>query len=132
MSDIYRGAIKDQVTPILGLAHGKTPNFEERGMGALEQNKRQYLRFEPDAMAYAQIDISKSPKRAFKPTIIGLILDEAPMGGCGLVVLKRDIQLSSGDKIRIQVGHLSALWAEVVWTKELDDTAIKIGCRFLE
>lgn len=91
---------------------------------------RKYIRFRPDANAYAQID--KDPERSeFSFEYAGLILEEAPMGGCGLVVHEM-AGLTVGDVLRVKVGELAPLKAQVVWTKSLGDQVVRIGMKFLE
>lgn len=91
---------------------------------------RKYIRFRPDANAYAQID--RDPDRGeFLFEYAGLILEESPMGGCGLVIHEM-VGLQVGDIVRVKVGELAPLKAKVVWTKPLGDQVIRIGMKFLE
>lgn len=92
--------------------------------------ERKYIRFRPDPNAYAQID--KDPERGeFLFEYVGLILEEAPMGGCGLVVHEM-AGLTVGDVLRVKVGELAPLKAQVVWTKSLGDQVVRVGMKFLE
>jgi hypothetical protein len=92
--------------------------------------KRRHVRFKPDPLDYALIDATLTDDK-FTPSQVALIVEEAPMGGCGLVLL--DIPaLQSGTRCRVQVGRLAPLLAEVVWRKPIDAEIIRIGLRFLE
>ncbi len=91
---------------------------------------RKHIRFRPDATAYAQID-KNADREEFLFEHTGLILEEAPMGGCGLVVHEM-VGLQVSDIVRVKVGELAPLKAKVVWTKPLGDQVVRIGMKFLE
>lgn len=93
-------------------------------------NKRKYIRFKPDPMAYCEIDMNLAPK-PFQAQSIGLIVNESPMGGCSIITLDF-VKLTLGDRCRLKVGELAPLMAEVVWTREMDDHVIRYGFKFLE
>lgn len=93
-------------------------------------NQRRHIRARPDATDYVQID--KNPDNAnFNLDAVALLVEEAPMGGFGVVCLK-SVGLEKGVVYRFKVGRMAALKAEVVWTKELDEDIIRAGLRFLE
>ena len=59
-----------------------------------------------------------------------MIVEEAK-SGCGLVVVRRP-DLTPGKVIRVKVGRLTPLLAEIKWRNELDTKVARIGCAFLE
>lgn len=95
-----------------------------------EQSKRKHIRFKPDPLTYALIDC-RSMEGNFVPDMIALIADEAPMGGCGLIVTDGD-HLQIHTMCRIKLGELSPLRAEVVWRKPVDSSIVRLGFSFLE
>lgn len=93
-------------------------------------NQRRHIRAKPDACDYVQID--KNPDNPdFHADAVALLVEEAPMGGCGIVCLK-NVGLEKGQVYRVQVGRMAPLRAEVVWTKVLDGDILRAGLRFLE
>lgn len=93
-------------------------------------NHRKYIRFEPDPLDYALIDF-KLNFGEFRPEIIALIVDEAPLGGCGLVIKKID-DLKIQQACVIKVGRMAPIAAEVAWFKKLEDDLMRIGIKYLE
>lgn len=92
--------------------------------------KRQYMRFAPDPNEFARID-TNAEGDDFEFQYVALIVEEAPMGGCGVVGLN-SIPLKEGDQFRIQLGMMAPLRAEIVWVKELDEQLVRYGIKFLE
>ncbi len=90
--------------------------------------KRSYTRFKADAGTLALIDIKKGEK--FHPELVGLVFEEA-YKGCGIIVLAAE-ELQIGQIIKVAVGKLKALKAEVCWRIQLDSNVIKIGIKYLE
>ncbi len=100
--------------------------------GAMEdfRVKRKYIRFEPDSGDFVQID--KNPQSMeFQSQEVGLLVEESPMGGFGLVCL-RSVGLATGSIYRFKVGKLAPLKAEIVWERILDDKVARYGVRYLE
>lgn len=91
---------------------------------------RKHIRFSPDPTDYIKIDTQPS-RSSFKAEYVGLIIDEAPMGGCGMACLN-SIPLQVGDIVALQVGRLEPLRSEIVWVRDLDDKIRRFGIRFLE
>jgi hypothetical protein len=92
--------------------------------------KRRHLRFRPDPMEYAEIAV-RNPGTPFTPEMVALVSEEAPMGGCGLVLMETPL-LKVGDVCRAKVGRIDPLRAEVVWRKAVEPGIIRIGLKFLE
>lgn len=89
----------------------------------------QHMRFKPDPMDAAMVDL-KASTPAFEPTMSCLILNES-FSGCALVI-PTAFPISEGTFMRVKVGRMEPLRAEVVWTQRLDDELLKVGIRFLE
>ena len=93
-------------------------------------HKRKHIRFKPDPLTYALID--KRPTDGdFVPDTIALIADEAPMGGCGLIVTDGD-DLQMHAVCRVKLGELAPLKAVVVWRNPVDHSIVRVGFSFLE
>jgi hypothetical protein len=91
---------------------------------------RSYLRFKPDPLDYAQIQLSHDGED-FQPDMVALIVEEAPMGGCALVM--HEHPAIAIDRIcTIKLGGLTPLGARVVWIKELESDLIHVGYQFIE
>lgn len=91
-------------------------------------SKRKSIRFKPDPLDHALIDLNLTGR--FAPEYIALIAEEAPKG-CGLVLLG-ETKLEVGDVCRVKVGRLAAMKAEVRWRTDLDPTVYKVGLMYLE
>jgi hypothetical protein len=91
--------------------------------------KRRYIRARPDPLDHAEIQFGVSPE--FKPDAVGLIVDEAPMGGASVVILSTS-KVHEGLECRVKVGRLQPLRAQVRWIRELDKEILRVGLRFLE
>ena len=91
---------------------------------------RKHLRFKPDPMDHAEIAIRR-PGLPFAPEMVALISEEAPMGGCGLILVETPL-LQVGDICRVKVGRIDPLGAEVVWRKPVEPGIIRIGLKFLD
>jgi hypothetical protein len=92
--------------------------------------KRRHLRFRPDPMEFAEIAVHDLGA-PFTAEMVALISEEAPMGGCGLVLLETPL-LKVGDICRAKVGRIDPLRAEVVWRKQVEPGIVRIGLKFLE
>lgn len=95
-----------------------------------QKNIRRYIRFRPEGNLYAQLD-TQADRDAFSFEYVALILDEAPLGGCGLAAHK-EVKLVPGDLCRLKIGQLAPLKAEVVWKRILDEEIVRFGFKFLE
>ena len=95
-----------------------------------ERYSRRHLRSPPDPTDFAQIDLDADPGK-FTFQYVGLIKEEAPMGGCSIVCLE-SVGLSQGKKLRIKVGRMSPVMAEIVWNRKIDEGVYSYGVKFLE
>jgi hypothetical protein len=91
--------------------------------------KRRYIRARPDPLDDAHIQFGVTAE--FAPDAVGLIVDEAPMGGASIVILNTN-KIHEGLECRVKIGRLQALRAQVRWIRELDKDVIRVGLRFLE
>jgi len=96
-----------------------------------QQTQRQHVRFKPESNEYAQIDTTEDLQKQFEFQYVGLIVDEAPYGGCCLLTYDSLIMLK-GDIVRVKLGPLSPLKAEVVWVKSDSNNTTMYGVKFLE
>jgi hypothetical protein len=92
--------------------------------------KRRHLRFRPDPLEYAEIAV-RNLGAPFTPEMVALVSEEAPMGGCGLVLLETPL-LTVGDICRVKVGRIEPLRAQVMWRKAVEPGIIRLGMKFLE
>lgn len=96
----------------------------------LHSQRRRFLRFPGDPLDTAQIDFRGG--ETFDPQYVGLIRQEA-YAGCGLLLVYQDgleKVFASGTRCTIKVGKLDPLPAEVVWSVNMDDEALKVGFKF--
>lgn len=93
--------------------------------------KRKHIRYKADSNLVARMEWgARIDAKAFRPQHIGLVLEEA-YGGCGLA-MGNDSRIQVGDRVRIEVGKLKPMFAEVVWKNDVDHQLMKIGIKFLE
>ncbi|MFN8846170.1 MAG: hypothetical protein ACK5W9_04920 [Bdellovibrionales bacterium] len=91
-------------------------------------NKRKFIRFKPDPDAVALLDLKSGSQ--FSPMLHALIFEESH-GGVGLLVISEE-RLKLGQKMKVQVGRLAPLKAEVRWCEKIDKKIFKIGLMYLE
>ena len=91
---------------------------------------RRYIRFKAEPTQFAQIDLQADrPEFVFQH--VALIVDEAPMGGCCLIV-NEAAKVETGTTCRIKLGPLAPLRSRAVWVKEMESGVVRIGFEFLE
>lgn len=90
---------------------------------------QQHMRFKPDPLDVAMVDMTANTP-TFNPTNAAMIINESFSGSALLMNLVHDIE--PGSFIRVKVGRMDALRAEVVWFKRLDTDVVKVGITFLE
>ena len=94
--------------------------------------KRRHIRALPDMEDFAFIDFNTDHDyQSFEPIASAYIVNEAPLGGCSLVLRKSD-KIIDGTGILVKVGKILPLHAKVVWLKELDEDLVRVGVQFLE
>lgn len=104
---------------------------EKTKAGGSKKVVRRAIRFKPDPGDYALVDMLNIERAGdFRPTMLGLILEESAKG-CGIVVLS-NVVLKIGSFCRVKVGRGPALKAEVRWRKDLDDEVMRLGLLYLE
>ena len=91
-------------------------------------SNRKFLRYQPDAQSIALIDL-KASGREFKPTITAIILNES-FAGCAILLADNQV-LKKGTKMRVKIGPVEVIKAEVVWNKILEENIQKIGIKLL-
>ncbi len=102
---------------------------ESSAAEAFAQGRRQHVRFSPGALDTALIQKS-SAEGAFVPDFVALILDEAAMGGCGLIV-RADPWFEKGKVCYVKLGAMAPYRSEIVWLGELSDKVFHLGIRFV-
>lgn len=106
------------------------PKKEKHSEHSEHAPKRKHIRFKPDPLDVAFVAFNQNVSE-FQPDMAALIIEEAPLGGCGLVIRFTE-KLQVGDKCAVKVGRLSPLKAEVSWRKPLDNQVLRMGFKFLE
>lgn len=91
-----------------------------------QKTTRRAIRFESDENTLTLIDLN--PSEEFRPSVVGLNLDESSSGN-GVVILKRHLPEVS-QQVKIQVGNLSPIEAQCVWIRDLDDHVARVGFAF--
>ena len=95
------------------------------------KHKRKYVRYEPDPLSMAHIDLDPD-RKTFEPALVGLITQEG-FGGCGLVVRCESVEflgLDIGVACRIKLGKLDPIGAHVAWHKQIAKDLLRIGFKF--
>jgi len=88
------------------------------------------IRFSPDPLDHALISF-EALTGAFRPELVALISDEAPMNGCGLVTHDHP-RLVAEAMCVVKVGRMDPVAAQVVWTKEILPRLVQVGLQYLE
>jgi hypothetical protein len=105
----------------------------QKSATALSLHTRKHIRFAPDQGTVAQIDLDAT-NAEFNPVHTALIAEES-FGGVGLVLMntpKLANKLQIGDRIKVQVGKLDPMQAEIRWRVDLDSRVIRLGIMYLE
>lgn len=89
---------------------------------------RKSTRFQPDPMTIAQLDFATG--KDFRPTLIGLVINES-YTGCAIILVMDEVP-KKDLKLKIKVGALSPLKAQIAWIKNLEENIYKVGIRLLE
>ncbi len=92
-------------------------------------NKCSYTRFKSDKLDYALIDLNAKGK-SFNPDVVALLINES-FTGCA-VLITHDDYLKNGAKVKVKVGHIDPIPAQIVWVKILEENIQKIGLRYLD
>ena len=92
--------------------------------------KRDHIRSKPDPNDYVEVDLN-ADSSPFSSKFVALLVEEAPMGGCSFACLLEH-GLEVGQVIRVKVGRMAELRAEIVWIRELDDQVTRYGVKYLE
>jgi hypothetical protein len=110
-------------------ARPRVATAEPKPAPSVNGAKRRYVRFPAEGNTSACIDLSAGPK-PFTPRLQALVYEES-YGGCGLIVLK-GVVFEPGDVIRIQVGRLAPMRAEVRWCMNVDQHVQRLGVMYLD
>lgn len=98
-------------------------------MKRIENTKIQrQTRFQPDPTTGALIDFKLT--KVFNPTVLGIVVNES-LSGCSLILATDEI-VSRGTKIKLKIGELAPLQAQIVWSKNLEENIYKIGVKIIE
>ncbi|HPI39953.1 MAG TPA: hypothetical protein PLJ21_04065 [Pseudobdellovibrionaceae bacterium] len=90
---------------------------------------RQHIRFSPDPLAVAKIDLETQDK-TFNPGHVALIQNESYTGVA--LVLMSEKKPEMDQHLQIQVGNVGPLAGKVVWVNEMEPKLYKIGIQYLE
>jgi hypothetical protein len=118
-------ALRSTETKIYG--NGAQTMNQEKSQKKLYARKS--VRFNPAPGTAAQVCYGPTSKK-FTPDHVALVLSEA-YRGCS-IVLALAPELAVGDKVRVKLGELAPLLAEVCWVILLDEKIQKVGFKYLE
>lgn len=96
--------------------------------GKKKKVSKRSIRFVSDPMTLGYIDYDASG--SFQPHSVGIILNESYMG-CALI-MQTDNKLTENQKIKIKLGNLDPIKAQIIWFKILEENIYKIGIKLLE
>ncbi|HEX6243304.1 MAG TPA: hypothetical protein VFZ61_20460 [Polyangiales bacterium] len=86
--------------------------------------RRRNVRYKADPSEHAQLDFRLGPA-AFAGQLAALILDHS-FHGCCLVAV-RDQRLVVGARLRLKLGVLDPLDAQLRWAREVGDELVRVG-----
>lgn len=94
---------------------------------------RNSIRFssEPKDMAWVEITPPENSAE-FQPQVAALIMNES-YTGCALILTEVSLsghQLMENDFLKVKVGPLSPMLAEIIWIKSIDADVLKIGLKY--
>ena len=93
------------------------------------KSKRRPVRFPPAPGVYAFVDPRPNARR-FVAQFACLVVNQS-LRGCALVAIPTE-KFEKGALVKVKLGPLSPVLAEVRWTEKLDQTVYKVGLLFLE
>lgn len=93
-------------------------------------SSRKHVRYKPDHLDVALVMFDGTAE-AWNPNEVALIVDEAAMSGAQLVLKFTDL-VKPSQKIKVKLGRLEPVLAEVVWRKEVAADLCRIGLKLLE
>ncbi len=96
----------------------------------MKPSQRKHLRYKPEKLETALV-MFDGTKTEWMPDDVGLIIDESAISGAQ-IVLKFSDRVLAGSKIKVKLGNLEPLSAEVAWRKEIAGDLFRIGVKFLE
>jgi hypothetical protein len=112
-----------------------------KGDALAEELKRSYIRFHPEPLDIAVIDLNQEHLDSFTQKYFqfegntpSLIIDQS-YKGCSVAIHNReqsDEFFKIGFRCLIKVGELAPLRAEVRWREKLSEEILKIGFEFLD
>lgn len=88
------------------------------------------IRFTPDPLDHALVAFDGLADQ-FRPEIIAIIYDEAPLNGCGLVMLDHP-RIEPDALCVVKVGRMDPVAARVVWKRELKPKLVQVGFEYLD
>lgn len=94
-----------------------------------KRKDRRWTRYLNDHTSVVQLDI-KNRSIKFTPTHNALLINEA-FKGCGVVVNASD-EFTVGEILKVKVGELEPLEAEIRWIEKLDNQVYKLGLFYLD
>lgn len=104
-------------------------------MSEHENEKRRFLRFEPEEIEIALLQFAEAEPDDFffEAETAGLVIEEA-YGGCALAVLRKTLPDDAGEgrRLQIKVARLGPMRAEIRWVQPLDDDVSRIGIQYLD
>lgn len=87
--------------------------------------RRKNIRYKADPAECALMEFGRDPRAPFQGQLAGLIMDYSFHGCC--VVAPRREELLIGAKLRVRLGVLDPLAAEVRWLVPIGDDLSRIG-----
>ncbi|MCX6125854.1 MAG: hypothetical protein NTV34_14060 [Proteobacteria bacterium] len=91
---------------------------------------RKNIRYQPDKLDVAVV-MYDGNAAGWSPDDVGIIIDESAVSGAQLVMRKSD-RLQVSEIIRVKLGSLEPMRAEVSWRKEVEGDLCRVGVKLLE
>ncbi len=108
-------------------------SIEPRSASVRWLQRRKHFRFKPDPDFKASVHFSSELDPATPNTLdcAATILDFSPFGGAGFLISAHP-HIHPGIACRVQVGPFEPVRGKIVYTKDVEENCLRLGCQFLE
>lgn len=94
-----------------------------------EKVNRHRIRYEPGSLDYALVEFEPQDGN-FHPGTVALIVNESYSGVS--LVLKTQLVIQVGLKLRVKIGDLEPMDALVMWVRELEENIYRFGIQYVD
>ena len=91
---------------------------------------RKHIRYKPDKLDVALV-MYDGNSAGWNPDDVGIIIDESAISGAQLI-MRKSHRLQVSETIKVKLGSLEPMLAEVSWRKEVEGDLCRVGVKLLE